>query len=33
MTLSQSRRESMVIRDVYDSEPVKEEKYGYQRYV
>ena len=33
MTVSQSRRESMVIRGVYDSEPAKEGKYGYQRCV
>ena len=31
MTVSQPRRESTVIRGVYDREPVKEEKYGYQR--
>ena len=29
----ESRKESTVIRDVYDSEPAKEVKYGYQRYV
>ena len=33
MTVSQPRRESMVIRGVYDSEPLKEGKYGYQRCV
>ena len=29
MTVSQPRRESTVIRGVYDSEPAKEGKYGY----
>ena len=33
MTVSQSRRESMVIRGVYDSELPKEGKYGYERCV
>ena len=33
MTVSKPRRESTVIRGVYDSEPVKERKYGYQRCV
>ena len=29
MTVSQPRKESMVIRGAYDSEPAKEVKYGY----
>ena len=33
MKVSQPRRESTVIRGVYDNEPVKEGKYGHQRCV
>ena len=33
MTVSQPKRESTVIRNVYNSEPAKEGKYGYQRCV